>query len=47
VTGPGKAAVHRMTPEQKRQNQRLAWILASIALVLFLGFIAKAALFGI
>jgi len=36
-----------MTPEQKKQNARLAWILASIALVLFVGFIAKAALFGI
>ena len=36
-----------MTPERKKQNQRLAWILASIALALFLGFIAKAALFGI
>ena len=36
-----------MTPEQKKQNARLAWILASIAIVLFVGFIAKAALFGI
>ena len=36
-----------MTPERKRQNLRLAWILASIAIVLFVGFIAKAALFGI
>ena len=36
-----------MTPEQKKRNARLAWILASIALVLFVGFIAKAALFGI
>jgi uncharacterized membrane protein (DUF485 family) len=36
-----------MTPEQKKQNQRLAWILASIAVVLFLGFIAKALLVGI
>jgi hypothetical protein len=35
-----------MTPdnERKKQNQRLALILASIALVLLLGFIAKAAL---
>jgi hypothetical protein len=30
-----------MTPEQKKQNQRLALILASIAVVLFVGFIAK------
>jgi len=36
-----------MTPEQKKQNQRLALILASIAVVLFIGFVAKAALFGI
>ena len=36
-----------MSPEQKKQNARLAWILASIAIVLFVGFIAKAALFGI
>jgi len=36
-----------MTPEQKKSNLRLALILASIAVVLFLGFIAKAALFGI
>ena len=37
-----------MTPEdRKKQNQRLALVLASIALVLFLGFIAKSALFGI
>jgi hypothetical protein len=36
-----------MSPEQKRHNLRLALILASIAVVLFIGFIAKAALFGI
>jgi hypothetical protein len=36
-----------MTPEQKKHNLRLALILASIAVVLFVGFIAKAALFGI
>jgi len=35
-----------MTPEQKKQNQRLALILASIAVALFVGFLAKAALFG-
>jgi hypothetical protein len=33
-----------MTPERRKQNQRLGWILASVAIVLFLGFIAKAAL---
>jgi hypothetical protein len=35
------------TPEQKKQNLRLALILASIAIVFFAGFIAKAALFGL
>jgi hypothetical protein len=36
-----------MTPEQRRSNVRLAIILASVAVVLFVGFIAKSALFGI
>jgi hypothetical protein len=36
-----------MTPEQKKHNLRLALILASIAVVLFVGFITKAALVGI
>jgi len=37
-----------MTPDERRkQNVRLAWILASVAVALFVGFIAKAALFGI
>ena len=36
-----------MTDErQKRANVRLALILASIALVFFIGFIAKSAFFG-
>jgi hypothetical protein len=36
-----------MTNEQQRKaNVRLALILASVALVFFLGFIAKSALFG-
>lgn len=30
-----------MTPEQKKGNLRLALILASVALVLFFGFMAK------
>lgn len=30
-----------MTPEQKKNNTRLAWILASIAAVFLLGFMAK------
>lgn len=36
-----------MTPEQKKDNRRLGWILASVAIVFFIGFMAKAALFGI
>jgi hypothetical protein len=36
-----------MTPEQKKANLRLALILATIAVVLFLGFIARGALFGV
>jgi hypothetical protein len=38
---------HTMTPEQERRNRRLGLILASIALAFFVGFMAKAALFGI
>ncbi len=34
-------------PEQKKNNLRMALVLASIAVVLFIGFIAKSALFGI
>jgi hypothetical protein len=36
-----------MTPEQKKANLRLALILATIAIVFFVGFITRAALFGI
>ena len=36
-----------MTPEQRKNNLRLALILASVAVVLFVGFIVKSALFGI
>ncbi|WP_280154535.1 cytochrome oxidase small assembly protein [Piscinibacter sp. XHJ-5] len=36
-----------MTPEdRKKQNLRLALILASVAVALFVGFIAKAVLLG-
>lgn len=35
------------TPEQKKQNLKLALVLASVAVVFFIGFMAKAALFGI
>jgi hypothetical protein len=36
-----------MTPEQKKNNLRLGLILASVAVALFIGFMAKSALFGI
>jgi hypothetical protein len=35
-----------MTPEQKKSNLRLGLILGSIALVIFIGFIAKSAWIG-
>ena len=34
------------TDEQKKANLRLGLILASVALALFVGFVAKIALFG-
>jgi len=36
-----------MTPEQKKNNLRLGLTLASVAVVLFVGFMIKSALFGI
>ena len=35
-----------MTPEQKKSNLRLGLIFASIAVAIFVGFIAKSALIG-
>jgi hypothetical protein len=35
-----------MTPDQKKNNVRLAWILASVAVVFFLGFVGKIVLIG-
>ena len=35
-----------MTPEQKKSNTRMALTLASIAVVIFIGFMVKSALFG-
>ncbi len=32
--------------EQKRSNRRLGWILATVALVFFLGFMARLVLLG-
>ena len=36
-----------MTPEQKKQNLRLALILASVVAVFFIGFVGRAAFFGL
>jgi hypothetical protein len=36
-----------MSPRQKKQNLRLALILASVALVFLIGFVAKATLLGL
>jgi hypothetical protein len=36
-----------MTPEQKKANLRMALVLASVAVALFIGFIVKSAVFGI
>lgn len=35
------------TPEQQKKNLRLALILATVALVFALGFVAKIAVFGL
>lgn len=35
-----------MTPEQKKNNRRLGLILASIALVFFVGFMTKMVVMG-
>ncbi len=35
-----------MTPEQKKANLRMGLVLASVALVFFLGFVAKFVFFG-
>jgi len=35
------------TPEQHKKNRRLGLILASVAVVFFVGFIAKRFLFGL
>ena len=35
-----------MTPEQDKNNRRLGWILATVALVFFLGFMARMVLLG-
>ena len=35
-----------MTPEQKKKNRRLGLILASVAIMFFLGFMARSIFFG-
>ena len=35
-----------MTPEQQKSNRRLGLILGGVAVVIFIGFIAKSALVG-
>jgi hypothetical protein len=35
-----------MTPDQKKHNLRLGLILASVAVVFFMGFVGKMVLFG-
>ena len=36
-----------MSPEQKKTNKRMALTLASIAVLIFIGFMVKSALLGI
>lgn len=38
--------VRNMTPDQKKNNRRLALILGSVALVFFLGFMGKMVFLG-
>ena len=35
-----------MTPQQRKSNRRLGLVLGAIALLIFVGFIAKSALIG-
>jgi hypothetical protein len=35
-----------MTPEQKKNNRRMALVLATVAVVFFLGFMARMVLLG-
>ena len=43
---PSRRSVPPMTPEQKKNNQRLGLILGTIAVVIFIGFMVKSALLG-
>jgi hypothetical protein len=46
VTASNMAEQRKITPEQKRSNARLGLILGAIAVAIFVGFIAKSAIFG-
>ncbi len=35
-----------MTPEQEKSNRRLGWILGSVALIFFVGFMVRLVLLG-
>jgi hypothetical protein len=36
-----------VTPEQRKSNARLGWLLGSVAVLLFVAFIVKSAIYGI
>jgi hypothetical protein len=36
-----------ITPEQRKSNARLGWLLGSIAVFLFIAFVVKSAMYGI
>jgi hypothetical protein len=37
---------HELPQARRKANLKLAWVLASVALVFFVGFVAKVVLFG-
>jgi hypothetical protein len=39
--------MNTMTPEQKKSNRKLGLILASVALIFFVGFLVRAYFFGL
>jgi hypothetical protein len=40
------AAMSAVPESQRKANRRLAWVLASVAIVFFLGFVTKMVLLG-
>ena len=36
-----------MSPEQHKSNRRMAWTLGAVAVLIFVGFMAKSALLGV